>query len=86
MHEQCVGEAIPNSLKQDVLAKRLMQINNQRNLPDGDPNKKPDDFEFKIESIPHVFCTENLMFMPCYTVGERQVAGIKYEKDHYICN
>jgi hypothetical protein len=40
MHEQCVGEAIPNSLKQDLRAKRLTQIDSQRNLPDGDPNKK----------------------------------------------
>jgi hypothetical protein len=84
MHEQCIGEAIPNSLKQDVVAKRLTQIHYQRSLPDGDPNKKPDDFEFKIECTQHVFCTENLMSMPCYTFGERQVAGTKYENDHYI--
>jgi hypothetical protein len=84
MHEQCVGEATPYSLKQDVVAKCLTQIDNQRNLPDGDPNKKPDDFESKIESIQHVFQTENLMSMPCYTLGERKVAGIKYENDHYI--
>jgi hypothetical protein len=46
--------------------------------------KKPDNFEFKLESSQHVFHTENPMSMPCYTLGERQVAGIKYENDHYI--
>jgi hypothetical protein len=52
-------------------------------LPDGDPNKKPDDFQFKLESSQHVFRTENPMSMPCYTLGEKQIAGIKYEKNYY---
>jgi hypothetical protein len=79
MHPQCVGEAVPNNLMQEVEANRLIQIRDQRNLPDGDPNKKPDTFEFKLESTQHVFRTENPMSMPCYTLGERQVAGIKYD-------
>jgi len=83
-HEQCVGEAIPNLLKQDVRVQRSTQIDNQRNLPHGDPNKKPDDFQFKLESSQHVFCTENPLSMPCYTLGERQVAAMKYENDNYI--
>jgi hypothetical protein len=62
---------------------RLNQIREQRDLPDGNPNKKPDTFEFKLESIQHVFRTENPLQMPCYTLGERQVAGIKYEKNYY---
>jgi hypothetical protein len=83
MHPQCVGEAVTNRLMQEVEANCLIQICDQQNLPDGDPNKQPDTFEFKLESTQHVFRTENPMLMPCYTLGERQVAGIKYENDHY---
>jgi hypothetical protein len=83
MHPQCVGEAVPNRLMQEVEANHLIQIRDQQNLPDGNPNKKPDTFEFKLESTQHVFCTENPMLMACYTLGERQVAAIKYENDHY---
>jgi hypothetical protein len=46
--------------------------------------KKPANFQFKLGSSQHVFRTENPMSMPCYTLGERQVAGIKYENNHYI--
>jgi hypothetical protein len=83
MHPQCVGDAVPNRLMQEVDANHLIQIRDQRNLPDGDPNRKPDTLKFKLESTQHVFCTENPMSMPCYTLGERQVAGITYENDHY---
>jgi hypothetical protein len=83
MHPQCVGEAIPTTLMQEVQQKRLNQIHHQQNLPDDDPNKKPDKFEFKVESTQHVFCTENPLQMPCYTLGERQLAGIKYENNRY---
>jgi hypothetical protein len=68
---------------EEVKAMRLNQIRDQRDLPDGNPNKKPDTFKFKLESTQHVFRTENPLQMPCYTLGERQVAGIKYEKSYY---
>jgi hypothetical protein len=59
MHPQCVGEPIPNNLTQEVKVMRLNQICEQQDLRDGDPNKKPDTFEFKLESTQHGFLTEN---------------------------
>jgi hypothetical protein len=83
MHPQCVGESIPQNLVEEVNAMRLNPIREQRDLPDGDPNKKADTFKFKLESTQHVFRTENPLQMPCYTLEERQVAGIKYAKNYY---
>jgi hypothetical protein len=69
MHPQCVGEPIPNNLMQEVKAMRLNQIHEQQDLPDGDPNKKPETFEFTLERTQHVFLTENPLQMPCYTLS-----------------
>jgi hypothetical protein len=67
----------------EVLDKRLTQIEVQRNLPDDDPDKTTAESVLTVESTSHVFRTENPMSMPCYTLGEKQVAEVKYENSHY---